>query len=634
MAKPFDPDEYLKQKPAPDAGTAAFDPDAYLGAAAPPPPGPAAPVLGGSDWDASTGAGAGVRGFGQGSSLGFADEIGGAAAAAAVPLTRVAEEAGKTMPGRAVLRLIYPWAKTMPDAQLDAVMSRMSTESRQMVLGGDGVGDAYRGQRDFLRSEDKRSEKAKPAQFYGGMLAGGIAAPGPKAVGPLYKSARELAHFVPGAVTGAAGAIGASEREYLPADKAFSGRDLVVNAAKDAAPGAVLGGTAATVAGIGLEKGVPLATRLLKRGAEEATLRAMGVRAGISNVLKKMDKSADDARQMARVALEEKLIPLFGGAETISKRTQERLPQVAALSEGILQDANAAAADRINRAAAVGGYPANLSSPFRLDKMAQEASRKYHYDQVNPTTGLADPAGLTSIERAGTPRAQKLIDEVESEMWADIPSGPKAGQTNPDYVPPPQRTFMRANKLKQAAQRGIDYKASTALQTLAERRVASGMRKSIEDQAGEALGDLSMAETLRLNNRKLGELIDIDTLARDEAERQLGRKPLGGVATAAGALIAGGSVGGATQSPILGGLSTAAVIGSKLSAPYVNAFTARTMDAGRGFSKWFEPIARKWAPNAGKSAAGLAGEAWGRRAPKDPDERERASVSAFQSSGL
>lgn len=169
----FNPDEYLAQKRA----EAPFDPDAYLRSKLPPP---------------AMGTGESLlRGAGQGLSLGFLDELAGAAAS---PLGAI-KEAGKYVG-------IEP--------------NRMSKEVKDYIKA-----------RDAMRAGNSQAAEEHPYAYYGGDLAGGLALPLGSVLGGATKGARALQ----AAGLGGAAALGSTSTQDVGGQ------------AKDVGIGAALGGT-------------------------------------------------------------------------------------------------------------------------------------------------------------------------------------------------------------------------------------------------------------------------------------------------------------------------------------------------------------------------------------------------------
>lgn len=557
MADPFDPDAYLTQH------AAGFDPDAYLKQAAQP------PAASGPSQAQSA-----LHGAGQSVSMGFGDELTGASAAAAAKLSQLTDYLARTAPGRAVTRaLIGGAAAGMPDALIDQAGQAAREKSRRDVLGGNTPGEAYDAMRDFARAQDRATEKANPKSFYGGMVGGAVLAPPVFKAPAMPNTLRVLGKAIPRATPGGSFAVNA-----LPAagNAALSGAGasesetlggVVADAAKAAPLGAAIGGTI----GAGLERGVPWVQEATKGLAEDMALRAVGVRAGISNILRSMGYgTAEEGRELGRAALDEGVIPVFGKAEDVRRNAETLIPQRHAVSQGLLEQAeDAAARARENHALSREG----------VGRAAENIRNQPLFNWWRATGGARDALregqdlGLTATAQRGTRSAQRFASDIESEAT-------RASENPAGFG------FLRANKLKQDMQKGINYgQNSTSLSIEADRRVAASLRKSIEDQAAEALQDPTAAQALRTANKRTGQLIDIEKLAANRATEQLSHDkfgkmsmmltPIGAGAMGGLGYLAGGNAGAAVGSA-LGAVP--GVLGSFLQ-PYLPGFAARSLDA-------------------------------------------------------
>jgi hypothetical protein len=537
------------------------------------------PVVG----DPRSKTGATLQGVGQGASFGFADELAGAAASGASLLSQGAEAAGKTGPGRAVLRLIYPWAKTMPDAQLDAIMGRLSKESREAVLGGDTPGEAYGGQRNFMRGADKQAGAAHPGWHFAGNVAGGamVPMPGGATIGAARSGlAKAGLRAAQGAGSSAVYGVGASESSS-PGGTAL-----------DALKAASIGGVVAPALG-GLADKAPAIGAWLKERANASALKAMGLRGGIDSQLEKMGmESYDDALKFGREALDMGLIPGWGTAKDVAERASVKKKEFGAAIQKAIGDADAAGTFNFGQA-----------------KTAAE--------KTLDTKGLSSTA-----QREGT-RAQQLLDDIGKEGLKA--SGRRQMSKLRGQAAAPD-TFARANKLKSDMMAGINYANDPALRTKLEKKVAGGLRQSIEDQVGTTAGP-DVADALRKANRGYGVVAETFPLAREEANRQLARQ--GGLDKAlsslpsllfGGAVGAGGLFTGGTAAGL--GVGSVATMLAQAARPYMPGFMAHALDSA----------SRPVSGVLGSSATRAIGQSVSRALT--PDQREEASTHAFQRNGL
>lgn len=538
------------------------------------------PVVG----DPRSKTGATLQGVGQGASFGFADELAGAAASGASLLAQGTEAAGRTGPGRAVLRLIYPWAKTMPDAQLDAVMGRLSKESREAVLGGDTPGEAYGGQRNFMRGADKQAGEAHPGWHFAGNVAGGamVPMPGGATIGAARSGlAKAGLRAAQGAGSSAVYGVGASESS-TPGGTAL-----------DALKAAAIGGVVAPALG-GLADKAPAIGAWLKERANANALKAMGLRGGIDSQLEKMGmESYDDALKFGREAFDMGLIPAWGTVKDVAQRAAAKKREFGDAIEKAIADADAAGIFN-----------------FRQAKTAAEKT--------------LDTKKLSATAQREAGRAHELLDDIGKE-------GLKAsGRRNMGKIRGQQAapdSFARANKLKSDMMSGINYANNTGLQTRLEKKVASGLRQAIEDQVGAAAGP-DVAGALRKANRGYGVVAETFPLAREEANRQLARQSgwdkvlsnlptllFGGAVGGMGGGFGGGAAGGL-------GLGSAATLLAHSARPYVPGFMAHALDAASGPARTAlgDPITRALGQSASRALT--------------PDQREEDSTHAFQRNGL
>lgn len=212
----FDPDRYLAEK-----GGGAFDPDAYLAQKMP------SEKMGMLE--------AGTLGLGQGSSLGFGDELAGAA--------------GATLD------------KALPESMLGAPANKSWT-------------DLYRENRDFARNLNKQAAEDQPAANLAGNVVGGIASSALLPSGETAQGASLLkkawAASKAGALVGGAAGLGTSEADLTRGDVsgalADSGKGAAFGAGTAFALPLAMSGARAAVNGV--VKVAPEAQALLQRGVQ------------------------------------------------------------------------------------------------------------------------------------------------------------------------------------------------------------------------------------------------------------------------------------------------------------------------------------------------------------------------------
>ena len=413
--------------------------------------------------------GALTRGFGQGGSFGFGDEL--------------AASATQGIPALVARAFMAP-------ENYDRMMREVFGVSDASAKG---PGDQYREALGEQRVDLAQSRRAQPGAFLAGELAGSVVTPGPKVTS---LGGRTLTTVGSRVLTGAAqgGLVGAGTATQDMTQGDVSG--VAGETLKGAAAGAVM----APLLGAAFDRG----GRVLSRWSSENALKALGLRAGISNQLDQRGYSTiDEARALGNEALDLGLVRFGNKAEDVARAASEAKPRYGALIEDALASADDAAT--VLRP----GRPS-----FDADRAAWQAAGE-----------VMGPSGLSPTAIREATRARRLVDDITR---MDEPS------------------FGAANRLKSDMYAGIKYGNDPALKTKLEQRAASGLRKSIEEQMGEVAGP-EAADQLRMANQRYGSLMDIEGLARDEAQRQAGRKSVTALDLMAAA-AGGGSV-GATAGP-------------------------------------------------------------------------------------
>lgn len=546
--------------------------------------------------------GTALRGFGQGASFGFSDELAGGVKGAVAGLARSGAHAAHTGPGRAAIRA-YLGKPNLSDAETDLLIEQAMDQTSQQVLGMPGLPvdpdqaleAGYRSGRDESRLENVQARQANPWTFAGAQLAGAIAAPGPK-FAKAGTPGRLASIAKTGSAMGGANALGQSESDLTRME---NDPQAIMDTVGETAFGAGMGGIAAPIAAIGADK----AGRYLTRAQADNALKALGLRAGISDQLQKRGyETADNARELGKAALDMELIRPFRTASDVAERAGFAKQVQGARIEGALADADAAGLARQNAAntqfvSSLGKGPAPVDPPPIFD------SQRAAWRSVEEVMG---PDGLspTAIREGG--RAKRLVE--------DVIALPKVQES----------TFANANKLKSDMYSGINYATDPALKTTLERRAASGLRKSIEEQMGETAGPDAVDE-LRAANRAYGFLADIEPLAQEESTRQLARQ-VPWSKSIQQALIAGG--GGAAMGGMAGGGATGATGGAVgFLAPLVgNAMQSRipsTLAVGQ----------RALAPRIGPLMMGAQRGAIQPPLRPSVDEEEETAIKAFLSGG-
>lgn len=444
---------------------------------------PAEPVEPEADWlEPKSLSGTALRQFNKGAALNFADEIGGAMGAG--------DELGR--------RIRTVFGATGP--QSTPVENEALSLPRALIA-------RYLRERDASRSEDAAGAAKNPKTALAANIAGGIVSPVP------FGKSKALTMAGKGAISGGLAGIGDSRAELLQGDIG----DTLIDGATGAAGGAVLG---RVFGGAGRKAGVKLGQR-----AEENALKAVGVKAGISDALGNRGyETLDDARALGRTALDDGLIPWLGTAEDVAKNAAEAQTHRGAMIE------NALAASKAS----------GVAPDF--DAISMRAA-------LNASEGNMLPTAV----RAGG-KARQIVSDIG-----------KLGETGGDIID--------ANKMKSQVYDNINWGTETGLSTKLQKNAVRGLREGIEEHVENTAGP-QLADELRTANQRYGQLADIKSLAQEEARRQAGR--VGGtVSGAIGTAMLGGAVGGPA-----GGIGAAATkYGLEKAAPYLKGFTARAQNA-------------------------------------------------------
>lgn len=225
----FDPDEYLAESDLPD--TSDFDPDEYLGRA---PGGPSALDSAG-------------RGFVQGTTAGFADELGGAI--------------------QGGLDKVYGLFGDSPTE----VNERLQREGFTGDIGPTSSGGMYKQGRDEMRALDQEAKKANPGMYMAGEIGGGILSAAATPGLNIAKGAKLATVAGKSGLAGGAAGLGLSDADLTEGEYG--------QAALDTAKGAALGaafGTGTELAGRGLKYASTKLPDVLQKFAEKAAVNATG----------------------------------------------------------------------------------------------------------------------------------------------------------------------------------------------------------------------------------------------------------------------------------------------------------------------------------------------------------------------
>jgi hypothetical protein len=511
MSTPRPPPGFeIDEAPPPPAG---FEVDSPAPAA---PPDEAAVEQEPGWFDPTSQSGAALRGGSRGASFGFRDELAGGVKGLTAGFSRVAAQLMKTAPGRALMRQIMG-RPGVSDPVVDMATEGAAQEGSKTVLGmplpldpDDALREGYRFGRGESRRDDMSAQEAHPITYGASEIGGSLMVPGPKLLKPGMPGRMAAIAKTGAAIAGASG-LGNSTADLTRAE---NDPQAIADAVGDTATSAAAGGIIAPLATMGADK----AARWLKTASQNNALKALGLRAGISDQLQKRGyETADDARELGQAALDAELIRPFRTASDVAERASFAKQVQGSRIENALADA---------------------------DKAGNFDNARASWDAVGEVMG---PNGLTTEAMSKARPARGIVERILAQ-----------GEVDP--------SFSAANRLKSNIYEGINYGTEPALSTRLQRQAASGLRKSIEEQVAEKAGP-DVADELRGANKAYGYLADIQPLAQEEATRQLARKTMTPLDLAAmlGAGAAGHSAGG-TGAGIGAGLL---VGGAKIAGPRI-----------------------------------------------------------------
>lgn len=339
------------------------------------------------------------------------------------------------------------------------------------ALGGrkpnEGFLDAYRRGRETARNDVATATKDVSPEIAGIPVLpvlGSMAATAP--IGAAGTGAKL---FGAGALSSGVLGAGESEQDLTQGEFGPFAADVGLRALTGGA-GAVVGNKLAQIPG-------QLASKAATAMAESApinALKALGLRAGISNALKQLGyETPEAAKYLGEFALDKGLIKSGGSADDVFAATQKALQQTGQELDPIYARAQAAS----------GGVD------------PEEAAWKATFATIGN--------GLDVESQAQAKSANEAMNRILQQGKLD-------------------NSFPAMRQLKTALQRGTDYRAETPLSAELKRKAVSGLRQSMEEQVSRALSPDEAARLGQLN-AEYGSLKDISKLALDEAQRSFGR---------------------------------------------------------------------------------------------------------------
>lgn len=418
-----------------------------------------------------------ARGAAQGATFGLADEVGGVLGMADEFLRRVA-------PGGS------------------------AGEFAQKPLG-EALTSRYEMEREASQREMEKLREEAPAASAVGEITGALAVPVPGA-----GVAGGLAMRGVRAVPALAGVKGAEAAARVAAQSAL-GAGLAGFGAGEGAAGslgeALSSGLAAGVTAGVASKTAQAASPFLKEFAEEAALKAVGAKAGITNALEKMGyETAAEARELGRRALDRKIVTAGATKDDVLARAQS-LKETAGQT---IQDVT----DLAERRGAVFDWlraARKTAAPFKnIDEQKQRA--------------------------AGPVR--EFFDDILTQ------SGKQA----------PEKSFDAARRLKTSAQQVVTWDPATgSVPAKLKRKAVNAFSDDFRNQVTKQLGK-KVGKKLKDANDAYGAAVDMEKLARKAATGEIQQRVMGLVGTGIGASL-GTTLGVTSESAALGGTVAVAV---------------------------------------------------------------------------
>jgi len=385
---------------------------------------------------------------------------------------------------------------------------------------GESFGDAYRRYRNTARKDMADATRDVSPQVAGVPVLPVVGSM--VATAPLSEATGALKLFGAGALSSGVLGAGESNADLTKAEGSDFAQDIGTQALMGGA-GAVVGNAAAKVPGALFSK----AAGAMREAAPINALKALGLRAGITNALKQLGYDTPDAAKwLGDFALKKGLVKPGQSADDVFNATTRALESTGKELDPIYANAQKAS----------GGVDAG--------EAAHRATMAY--------TGK----GLDVEARAQQQSAADVVKRILEQ--GDVDS-----------------SFPAMRKLKTSLQRGTDYRTETPLSAELRRKAVSGLRQSMEEQVSRALSPAE-AQRLATLNADYGALKDISKLSLDEAQRNFGRQSAmrsGLASTLAGAAEGpGGAIAGAVPTAVKEIISPArAAWWQNLLAPEVDA---------------------------------------------------------------
>lgn len=514
-------------------------------------------------------AGAAMRGYAQGGTMGFADEAQGLQGSFINAVSRFGEPLLRTGPGRALARrMLGDAGGRLPDEAVDALVAQAAKATRQEVTGGDTAAEGYEATRDAARADDDAAKEARPASFYTGMVGGtlltGAKVPGLQAAKakPFATVAQRAgAHALAGLKGGALAGAG------------FSEAGSPEGVALDTAAGAGMGGAIGGVLGPAMEVAPRVLGPLLRRQAVAQATKAVAPTAGLTDHLRKAGMTPDEAGE-------------------------------AALRLGILRPMGTAkgALERLEGVREATGRAIGQTAEAADELVTQGVAR-------SPNLTRVEAVMRNRLKDAAQTGAQRQLEPAIAERLGEAVTlqGQGAAGTN---------TYANLWRLKSQLQRALKPQEMSRLGDELYREGVGGITKATYGELEGALGPEAIAE-LRANAARYGDAANLRGLLEKAVSRQGQRANIGLLDFQAGEQL-GGALSqtlGPAAKPLMSGAS--ALVRGRVNS---------TLATGLNAASRATPALRSMAPAAVSGGArGVVGQSMGLN---EEDERARAGFVA------
>ncbi len=258
----------------------------------------------------------------------------------------------------------------------------------------------YETARKMVRERYKKSEEESPKQFMAGQVGGSLATLAVPGLAPL-KGASAVKSLGQAAAIGGASGLGLSEAE--------DAAGLLKDAGIGAATGAAFQGLS-----LGLDKSKAVKDYMRKQ-AEMSAGKALGAERGS---LKKLAGSYDPKkmeamqRAMGRRAIDEKIISLFGNAETMAERNKIAMDLAMEGRQGVYDALEAIDAGVVDPEKLIGRLQTELGK-FSSKSPLNAAKQKKIEDIIEAINLRSADAMAKGQTKIGAQAGQELVEEIQ-----------------------------------------------------------------------------------------------------------------------------------------------------------------------------------------------------------------------------